>query len=123
MGGAAGFLADALARQAAHRGLAERFARPAETPGTRDTCRAVLAPIIAELVERAHAEGSLRADVTADDVALLLIGLARIVEVTGKPDPEVWRRQLDLVLDGLATRPGAGATGQTTRSRARAQPR
>jgi AcrR family transcriptional regulator len=118
------FLVDALTRQATHRGLAQRYASPAETPTEYDACRRVLQPVITDLVSRARAEGSLRADVTAEDIALLLIGLARITEVSTDPAPDAWRRQLDLVLDGLRapaiTTPGTDpAAGSGSHAHAR----
>lgn len=100
------FLTDALTRQVAHRGLRERFAKPPEYAAELDRCRHQLHPIIADVVGRAQAEGSLRTDVTADDIALLLIGLGRITEVTDGAGS--WQRQLNLVLDGLR------APGDTT---------
>ncbi|MFP5070577.1 TetR/AcrR family transcriptional regulator [Pseudonocardia nantongensis] len=95
------FMVDALTRHVAHRGLRERFAGPPDDAPDLDACRRRMHPIIADLVARARAEGSLRADVTPDDIGLLLVGLGRITEVTADPAPGAWVRQLDLVLDGL----------------------
>lgn len=114
------FMTDALTRQVAHRGLRERFASSSEGPADLDACRRQLHPIMVELVARAHAEGSLRADVTADDIALLLIGLGRITEVTDGSTPGAWRRQLDLVLDGLRT-PGGATIAETSAAQPRTQ--
>lgn len=100
-------MTDALTRQVAHRGLRERFASPSESSADLDACGRQLHPIIAELVARAQAEGSLRADVTATDITLLLIGLGRITEVTEDSLPGAWRRQLELILDGLRATGGA----------------
>ena len=90
------FLVDALTRHVAHRGLRERFAGTPDDAPDLDACRRRMHPIIADLVARARTEGSLRAEVTADDIGLLLIGLGRVTEVAGD-----WERQLDLVLGGL----------------------
>lgn len=76
----------------------------------RASSRAVLA-----IVAAAHADGSLRGDVTEGDVGLLLVRLAR--PLPGPFPPEANRqlahRHLDLVLDGLRSRaaPSAPLTG------------
>jgi hypothetical protein len=43
----------------------------------------------------------IRDNVTAEDVALLLIAVGRTIEVTENTAPGSWRRTLDVVLDGL----------------------
>ncbi|WP_412538418.1 helix-turn-helix domain-containing protein [Longispora sp. K20-0274] len=52
------------------------------------------------IVERAQAEGSLRADVTAEDLAFIVWALSRVSEATFAIDPKAWRRYLALALDG-----------------------
>lgn len=55
----------------------------------------------ARLVERAQAAGELREDVTVHDISALMIGLC-----TSMAHAQLdWRRHLDLLLDGLRTRP------------------
>jgi AcrR family transcriptional regulator len=99
------FLLDALTRQIAHRGLREHFASlPGDPPGG-NACRRQMYPVIADLVARAHIEGSLRDDVTTDDLWLLLIGLGRITEALDPPTVQASGRYLDLVLDGLRSDP------------------
>ncbi|WP_136707504.1 TetR/AcrR family transcriptional regulator [Agromyces sp. H66] len=56
------------------------------------------------LVERAQAEGSLRPDVTAVDLAVLVDMLGSLGQYGGTYLP-YWRRQLAIVLDGLRARP------------------
>ncbi|GIJ71132.1 TetR/AcrR family transcriptional regulator [Virgisporangium ochraceum] len=67
--------------------------------------------LVAELVRRAHESGTLRPDVVAEDVGLLLEGCASI----RVPDPErtkqLRRRHLRLLLDGLS----AGQAGRAGR--------
>lgn len=52
------------------------------------------------IVERAQSEGSLRADVTAEDLAFIVWALSRVSEATFAIDPSAWRRYLALTLDG-----------------------
>jgi hypothetical protein len=53
------------------------------------------------IVERAHAEGSLRPDVTAEDLAFIVWAHSRVSEATHPVDPQAWRRYLALTLDGF----------------------
>ncbi|GAA1757432.1 TetR/AcrR family transcriptional regulator [Agromyces humatus] len=57
------------------------------------------------LVARAQAEGSLRADVTAVDLSVLVDMLGSLGQY-GRQYLPFWRRQLTIVLDGLRARPG-----------------
>jgi AcrR family transcriptional regulator len=54
-----------------------------------------------QIVARAHADGSLRADVTAADLTILAWSYARIIHATRTTAPAAWRRQLALALDGF----------------------
>jgi hypothetical protein len=56
------------------------------------------------LVERAQAAGALRPDVAGPDVALVQFMLAAVIDYSSEVDPDVWRRMLGIVLDGLRTR-------------------
>jgi AcrR family transcriptional regulator len=64
--------------------------------------RGRIRPRIQKLVARAQAEGSLRDDLSALDVPLILMMLTAVMDYTADAAPEVWRRQLQIVLDGLA---------------------
>jgi hypothetical protein len=66
--------------------------------------RARIGPAVRALVERAQAQGELRPDVLAPDIALVQFMVGAIVDYTHDVDPDVWRRLLAIVLDGLRTR-------------------
>ena len=53
------------------------------------------------IVELAQAEGSLRPDITAEDLAFVVWALSRVSEATHAIDPHAWRRYLALTLDGF----------------------
>jgi hypothetical protein len=55
--------------------------------------------LIEQLIERAQAAGALRSDVAADDVSSLVGGAIR--GASDSPDPDLWRRYVGVVLDGL----------------------
>jgi AcrR family transcriptional regulator len=57
--------------------------------------------LICRIVERAQAEGSLRTDITAEDLAFIAWAHSRVSEATQPIDPDAWRRYLGLTLDGF----------------------
>ena len=63
----------------------------------RDALLAVLAPV----VDRAQAAGALRPDVAAEDVPGLCAVAARLPAWKLQAKPDVWKRYLGVVLDGL----------------------
>ena len=58
-------------------------------------------PVTTKLVERAQAAGQLRADFRAQDIKLIVFMLASVAEYTSHVHPEVWRRYLTVITDGL----------------------
>ena len=63
-------------------------------------------PVISKLVERAQASGDLRRDFEATDVKMIAFMLASLAEYTAAVTPDVWRRYLAMLIDGL--RPSRG---------------
>jgi hypothetical protein len=55
----------------------------------------------AQLIDLARAEGGIRADATYLDVRLLFVATRASSQIDG----DAWQRVLELMLDGLATRP------------------
>lgn len=60
-----------------------------------------MGPVITRLVERAKASGDLRPDFQATDVKMIAFMLASVAEYAASVTPEVWRRYLALLIDGL----------------------
>jgi AcrR family transcriptional regulator len=58
-------------------------------------------PVIGRLVERAQAAGELRTDFSATDVKLIVFMLASAAEYACHVQPDVWRRYLTLIIDGM----------------------
>ncbi len=56
---------------------------------------------VGELMERAKAQGEMRADATVEELRTLWIGTARMLTADGVDDPATWRRYAGLVLDAL----------------------
>ena len=63
--------------------------------------RELMFPIVSKLVARAQADGSLRPDLAPTDVPLLQLMLGALSECTRDVEPDVWRRYLGIVTDGL----------------------
>jgi AcrR family transcriptional regulator len=59
------------------------------------------APLVTRLVERAQAAGQLRSDLRPTDIPFLLFVLTEAAQFARQVSPEIWRRYLTLVLDGL----------------------
>jgi AcrR family transcriptional regulator len=59
------------------------------------------APLVTRLVERAQAAGQLRADLQPTDIPFIVFVLTDAAQFARKASPEIWRRYLTLVLDGL----------------------
>jgi AcrR family transcriptional regulator len=78
-----------------------------------EVVRDTIEPALFSLIDRAKQEGDLRTDVVATDVGTLLIAAVGVVDFTAPADPEVWRRYLTVMLDGLRARP-AGETSVLT---------
>jgi AcrR family transcriptional regulator len=98
------FLETIIAVQAGDRGLKEVLLSTAYGQDRVRHARSRLAPVAMALIERAQAQGELRADVAGTDVGLIQFMVASLIDYTHDVEPEIWRRQLAIVLDGLRTR-------------------
>jgi AcrR family transcriptional regulator len=70
-------------------------------PGGREAVREQMLPIVTSVFARAQADGHLRPDVAPTDFPMMLRMLAGIADATREVRPDLWRRYLDLLLDGL----------------------
>jgi AcrR family transcriptional regulator len=58
-------------------------------------------PVVTRLVRRAQASGSLRADFEPTDVKIIAYMLSSVAEYAAPVAPDVWRRYLAMLIDGL----------------------
>lgn len=63
--------------------------------------RSRLYEAIGVLVDRARATGAVRDDVGATDVILLMCAPNHVVEYLSSPPPDLWKRYLAIIFDGL----------------------
>jgi len=86
---------------AKNRGLHAVFESQQHGRERLDALRARLRPLTHKLVERAQQQGTLRPDFSPRDLPLVFAAAGRVVELTEDAGPDLWRRFLALLLDGL----------------------
>jgi AcrR family transcriptional regulator len=97
------FLERSLARQVIDRGLRDVLLHSGFGSHHVAEARDRLTPMVTELIERAQAGGHLRGDLVAMDVLMLVKMVGSVADYVGDDAPELWRRYLALLLDGLVT--------------------
>jgi AcrR family transcriptional regulator len=109
----AGYAREALEREDAWDGFCELIWRAAELNAAdlgfcevvaSTDCTAIVEDIglmhsTGLLIERAKAQGRMRADATEDDVPLMMVGASSVMQQS--PAPDAWRRYFTLMLDGM----------------------
>lgn len=103
--GLTGLIEQALLLHGRNRGLRDVVETRAHGRGKSAAMRERFGAAVAGLVARAQAEGTLRADFTPQDVSLIFWASDRVVQLGDDVAPDIWRRYLGFVFDGL--RPAA----------------
>jgi AcrR family transcriptional regulator len=99
------FLESVLAVQANDRAVKELlFVAPGGVERVA-RLRAQMLPLATTLVERAQSSGKLRRGIAAQDMPLLQLMVGTIIDVSRDYDPELWRRFLAIVVQGLRAEP------------------
>ncbi|MEB3031368.1 TetR/AcrR family transcriptional regulator [[Mycobacterium] nativiensis] len=65
-----------------------------------------LVPVLKKLVERAHIDGRLRPDLSSTDMPIFGLLAGTVSEFAGHVDPNLWRRYVAMLLDGMRDRSG-----------------
>ncbi|HWG60776.1 MAG TPA: helix-turn-helix domain-containing protein [Streptosporangiaceae bacterium] len=99
--GLAWFLEEAGSSLAADRGLRQIMMFATFGEDRVGKARARLQPVVTRMVERAQAAGVLRPDLQPTDIPLLEFMLASVAEYAQDVRPDIWRRYLALIMDGL----------------------
>jgi AcrR family transcriptional regulator len=102
--GLVGFLEGATELHACDRGLKEVALSGVHGLERVGRARQLMFPLVTRLVARAQDQGSLRPDLEPTDLPLLQLMLGSLSECTREVEPEVWRRFLGILTDGLRTR-------------------
>jgi AcrR family transcriptional regulator len=96
-----GFLERSLELQAEDRGLKEVLLGSAHGQARVERARREIEPLVSQLLRRAQDAGAIRADLDVHDLILLQHAIGEVADYTREADPQVWRRMLVIVLDGL----------------------
>lgn len=99
--GFTGFIEETLVLHARNRGLKDVVETRRHGRERVAAMRRRIRPLITRLVARAQDQGALRRDFTAQDISLVFWASDRVIELAGGVAPEIWRRQLGFVFDGL----------------------
>jgi AcrR family transcriptional regulator len=95
------FLERSMEMQAEDRGFKELLLQSTEGRERMRLFRSHIRPLVADLVRRARDAGQLRDDVVEDDVLLVSLMTGAVAEFSHPVEPQLWRRSLGLLLDGL----------------------
>ena len=95
------FMHGVCASHAADRGLKEAMLSGDRGRERMAVAREHMAPLAAQVVQRAQAAGVLRTDLGVFDFPMLQMLIGDLAEKTREADPDYWERGLAIVLDGL----------------------
>jgi AcrR family transcriptional regulator len=98
----------ALALQAADRGLKDVLFSSGRGRERSNHARRAIAPVVTKLVRRAVEAGAVRSDVSTSDVPVINFMLNTVVDFGRDVEPDLYRRYLAIVLDGLRPRNDLG---------------
>jgi AcrR family transcriptional regulator len=90
---------------ATDRGLREMIYSRAYGGHGVECAREELVPLVSKLVDRARHDGHLRADIEHTDTPIIGLLAGTVSEWAGHVDPELWRRYVALLLDGMRYQP------------------
>lgn len=103
--GLTGFLTRNLELQTRDRAFREIILGTPEGAQRIRQIRARMFPLGARLVQRAKDAGALRADFEPEDFPILILMLSALVDAARDVEPELWRRYLEIVIQGLRADP------------------
>ena len=99
--GLVGFLVRAQELQSADRGLKEIVLSGARGAELVAGARSLIMPLVAQILQRAKDAGVVRRDIAITDMPLIQLAIGTIAESSRDVAPDVWRRLMTVVLDGL----------------------
>lgn len=95
------FLERVFALHVENRGLKDVLATRSHGQTRAESMRTKMRALLRRMIVRAQEQGALRSDFTPEDMPLVFWTVGRVIEVTADVAPELWRRYLGLLLDGL----------------------
>jgi AcrR family transcriptional regulator len=103
--GLTGFLRRNLELQSRDRAFREIIVGTPEAAQRMQQIRARMFPLGAQLVQRAKEAGALRADFEPSDVPMMFLMLTTLLDAAREVEPELWRRYLEIFIQGLRADP------------------
>ncbi|MGE2714474.1 TetR/AcrR family transcriptional regulator [Mycolicibacterium litorale] len=91
---------------ATDRGLREMVYSKAYGGYRVECARLRLSPTVSKLVERARGDGHLRPDIQSTDMPIIGLLAGTVSEWAGQVEPDLWRRYVAVLLDGMRHREG-----------------
>jgi AcrR family transcriptional regulator len=98
------FLEEWVAMMASNVGLRQLLMFATYADDRLSHARDRFAPLVRAIVARAQATGQVRADLAPTDVPFITLMLSTAAEYARYTRPEIWRRYLTLLIDGMCTR-------------------
>jgi hypothetical protein len=98
------FMTYGVERLAGNRGLREVVGRPSLQQASVRAGIDHLCEVVEALADRARRQGAIREDITGADIVLLLAGVHQMAAPVAQARPQLWRRYLALVFDGIRAR-------------------
>ncbi|MFC9842701.1 TetR/AcrR family transcriptional regulator [Streptomyces sp. NPDC060223] len=99
------FLMDMTGDLAENRGLHEVIMLGSHSSGPMERARGGMLPFLGALIRRAQESGDLRAEVTPSDIPVIQHMLSAATQFTQGKRPDIWRRYIEVLLNGLRERP------------------
>jgi AcrR family transcriptional regulator len=96
-----GFLTRTQELQSQDRGLKEIVLGGARGAQRALAARSLIAPLAARILQRAQDAGVARSDIELTDLPLIQLAIGTIAESSRDIAPDVWRRMMTIVIDGL----------------------
>lgn len=110
--GLAAFFEAVLAPQASKRALGELLRSTQAAHPDEHQVQARVERCIELLLRRGREQGTIRPDLAATDVGVLLSLMTHLIETFGDADPQLWRRLMPVFLDGLRAGASTPLVGQ-----------
>jgi AcrR family transcriptional regulator len=96
-----GFLMRTQELQSQDRGLKELVLGGTRGAQRAAAARSLIAPLAAQILERAKNAGVVRSDIELTDLPMIQLAIGTIAESSRDIAPDAWRRMMTLVIDGL----------------------
>ena len=87
--------------QSQDRGLKELVLGGSRGAERAVAARSLIAPLAAQILQRAKDAGAVRSDFELTDLPMIQLAIGTIAESSRDVAPDVWRRMMTLVIDGL----------------------